>query len=319
MTFDVRWAGIGINYNYGAIQITGDPADFIINWGDGTKAARYRGHNRDWDYDGTNETMFVGHEFLRSGTIIIKHRVEATPTIRMKVIMAADSDQPFQQFVFSNQDNLIVATRGNDSFRTGIGRDMVSGGDGNDTVDLGRGDDIFFGGAGDDVAYGRDGNDRLAGDEGYDLLIGGEGNDLLYGDGGNDTLRGNDGDDRIDGGAGHDQMTGGAGRDVFVFRPDEPWEEPTTEPKGTAIDTIRDFVQGEDLLDTSAWGRMTFVGRGTGFSGNGAEIRYVDVGRGTIVIADVDGDRIEDFRFWIHQSVALQASDFTGGNIDLAM
>ncbi len=319
MEFDVQWAGIGINYNYGAIRLLGDPADFIVNWGDGTKAQRYRGYNRDWDNDGVNETMILEHEFLRSGTIIIKHRVEGMPTMRINVVMGADYDQPFRNAVFSNKDNLIVATGSDDTMRTGIGRDTVSGGDGNDTVDLARGDDTFFGGEGNDMAYGRDGNDYLQGDEGYDLLIGGEGNDYLLGSGGNDTLRGNEGHDRLDGGAGHDQMTGGPGSDVFIFRPDGPWEEPTTEPEGNVVDTIRDFVQGEDYLDTSAWGRMTFIGRSSSFTGAGAEIRYVDLGRGTIVIADVDGDKVEDFRFWIHQSVVLQASDFTGGNIDLAM
>ncbi|MBX3481792.1 MAG: hypothetical protein KF842_15480 [Caulobacter sp.] len=88
-----------------------------------------------------------------------------------------------------------------------------------------------------------DGRDELIqGLGGHDTLYGNGGNDRLEGGDGNDRLYGGDGDDVLVGGAGTDTLTGAAGADVFVMAP------------GSAGNTVTDFVQGEDLLDISAYG-----------------------------------------------------------------
>lgn len=68
------------------------------------------------------------------------------------------------------------------------------------------------------------------------------GNDTLTGSAGGDLLMGGDGDDTISDGAGVDVMVGGYGADLFVLAGDG------------AVDTIRDFDPGADVVDAMAFG-----------------------------------------------------------------
>lgn len=320
MAFTVRWGGIGVGNNYAGLLITGDPTKFSIDWRDGTRE-KFKEFNRDFSgSDGVNDILYADHSFSRDGSysVIVKHMVEATPVIRLNVLMAANADQPINQLPITNRDDLVVATRFADKFWTALGDDFVSGGDGNDYIDLGAGNDTFFGGRDNDIAFGRDGNDYLQGDEGTDIMIGQEGNDFLFGGSGNDELRGNEGYDRLEGGSGADLMTGGAGYDVFVFAPDGPFDEAVPPRTDVPMDTITDYKQYQDYLDVSGWGPLTWIGE-NGFSGNGNEIRFVELGRGTTVFADIDGDLTADFSFYIRQNVTLTPDDFIGGNVTLAI
>ena len=70
-------------------------------------------------------------------------------------------------------------------------------------------------------------------------LTGNGADNALTGGTGNDDLAGLDGDDVLDGRKGADLLSGGAGADSFAF---------TVKPAADAVDTITDFVSGEDVL-----------------------------------------------------------------------
>jgi Ca2+-binding RTX toxin-like protein len=78
-------------------------------------------------------------------------------------------------------------------------------------------------------------------------LTGGAGDDNLTGSNAAahvDTINGGAGDDTIIGREGADVLTGGAGHDTFVY-------QAVTDSQGVTVDTIADFVSGEDKLDFS--------------------------------------------------------------------
>lgn len=143
-------------------------------------------------------------------------------------------------------DDFLYGDAGNDTLWGGIGADALHGGDGNDY--------LAGGGA---VAHPQDQADSISGGNGNDYILGNGGNDHLYGDGGNDTIYGGVGEDIIYGGAGddviygqigNDQLFGGAGRDIFVFQAND------------GIDTIHDFVRGEDKIAIES--SLTFLNQG---------------------------------------------------------
>ena len=69
--------------------------------------------------------------------------------------------------------------------------------------------------------------------------------DILIGGGGFDNLSGGDGDDILEGGTDRDTLTGGAGTDTFVFT------NADIDIGELNLDTILDFVSGEDKIDLS--------------------------------------------------------------------
>lgn len=178
-------------------------------------------------------------------------------------------DTPANIIDGSADDDRLKGTDGDDDMSGGDGDDRLRGRDGNDDMDGGNGDDRLRGDEGDDTLAGGEGNDRIRGDKGSDtvsgdggddrvrggagddMVFGGDGSDRVRGDGGNDQVFGGGGDDRVKGGAGDDTVDGGAGSDiyhgglgadVFVFEVDG------------AADRIKDFEDGVDLIDLSAFG-----------------------------------------------------------------
>ena len=106
-------------------------------------------------------------------------------------------------------------------------------------------------------AYG--GNDRVYGGEGDDEIYGGAGCDLLMGEEGNDTL------------------VGGSGDDTFVFQ------------SGHGNDTIKDFEDGNDTIDLSAFSGITAFSNLSGKitqDGDDTKIDLSDFGGGEIVLED---------------------------------
>ena len=183
-------------------------------------------------------------------------------------------------------DDTLEGGAGDDMLRGNAGADTLRGGDGKDTLRGGKGDDTLEGGAGDDSLDGGEGNDALHGDGGDDMLRGRKGDDKLYGGAGADDLRGGVGNDILDGGAGDDRLFGGAGNDKFVFA------------GSFGTDRIRDFGNGEDLIDLSGLS-VTFEDAMSGARQDGRDVRIELEGSGTIVLEGVRLSELDssDFLF----------------------
>ena len=110
-----------------------------------------------------------------------------------------------------------------------------------DTLTGGAGNDNLFGNNGNDILAGNDGNDILTGNNGDDILRGNNGNDFLSGNVGADVLEGGTGNDDLRGDTGSDTLSGGEGTDIFIYR--------ILDVGSANVDTIIDFVTGEDKID----------------------------------------------------------------------
>ena len=156
---------------------------------------------------------------------------------------------------------------------------------------------------------GGSGQDTLAGGQGSDTIIGGEGADSLTGASDTDYLTGGDGADRLSGGLGVEG-------DFFIY---DVVTDSTVD--GLERDTIADFT-ASDRVDLSALDADTgtleddafvFIGSGA-FSGVAGELRYVSTGSGvtgsTTVLADDDGDGVEDFAIDFTGALVLVAEQF---------
>lgn len=246
--------------------------------------------------------------------------------------------------------NLLVGNAGNNVLNGGVGADTMRGGSGNDTYIVDNiGDRVFEGlnagvdrvqssvsftlganvenltlagmahltGTGNAQAnqiVGNAGNNLIFAGFGNDNVQGGAGNDTLHGGLGNDILIGGAGADRIIGGHGADRMTGSAGADMFVF---QTLADSTTALAGRDVITDFNFAQG-DRIDLSALDARTnvagnqafsFIGTG-GFTGNAGELAYRSVAGGTLIVADVNGDRIADLAILFDDSLTLNANSF---------
>ena len=140
------------------------------------------------------------------------------------------------------------------------GKDKISGTSGNDYIDGGVGADVMSGGMGDDTYIVDNSKDKVveASNQGNDTIITtlekfslakmpnvenltyvGFVDADLTGNKQNNIIIAGDGHDNLYGGFGNDTLTGGAGGDHFIFN---------TKLGSTNIDTITDFLSGEDKL-----------------------------------------------------------------------
>jgi hypothetical protein len=147
----------------------------------------------------------------------------------------------------------------------GAGNDRITGNKLRNELDGGDGNDALFGAQGNDILLGGLGRDRLHGEDGADRLSGGAERDLLYGGAGNDTLNG---------GGGNDFLTGGPGSDLFVFAP------------GSGDDRIRDWEDGRDLIDLTAYG---FAFADLDIADVAAGRVRIGLGTGSVVVMDEAG------------------------------
>ena len=208
------------------------------------------------------------------------------------IVFGGDQDD----FVYGGEGfNKLFGNEGNDRLEGGSGTDWLFGGIGDDELYGGAGNDILFGDqstqsvGGNDTLYGNEGNDQLLGNESDDALYGGAGNDTLYGDHRPPTTRTDGGADTLDGGAGDDVMWGGAGDDEFVLQ------------SGHGNDTIKDFTDGEDLIDlTQISGISGFDDLTITADGTTTVIDLAAHGGGTIRLENfgVNDLDAEDFQFY---------------------
>jgi serralysin len=204
-------------------------------------------------------------------------------------------------------NNVLVGCAGNDALISGDGVDRLYGGDGDDVLRGGAGNDRLVGDAGNDRLDGDPGDDRLDGGDGNDVLVGGDGNDVLAGGAGDDRLYGGPGDDRLFGNPGADLLVSGGGQDLFVFRH-------ANDSTPGAMDTIRDFTSGVDMIDLRSIDAnanlagdqaFDFIGAGS-FGYTAGELNF----RNEILSADINGDGIADFQVYLAGVSLILESDF---------
>ena len=123
-------------------------------------------------------------------------------------------------------------------------------------------------------------------------------------DGGDDTLDGGAGDDILTGGAGDDTLTGGADSDTFVFA------------AGHGSDTVKDFADGEDLIDLSAFVDITsFDDLTVTQDGENTVIDLTSHGGGTITLEGVTATDLDGDNFTFYQNV-YTGTDYADYNLN---
>lgn len=237
-------------------------------------------------------------------------------------------------------NDVLIGNGGSDSLIGGGGADTLNGGDGTDTAYY---NDSAIGvtvsllnpssntgiAAGDtyisiESLYGSAYNDTLIGDNLANTLGGGAGNDNLYGNGGNDAINGGAGNDYIVGGAGNDaifggsgldRLFGGTGADRFVFT---SLSDSTVATAGRDIIYDFSYASGDridlSLIDANSLvgGNQAFTFIGTAaFTGVAGQLHVEMSGSNTIVMADVNGDRIADFALTVANVNALSSLNYT--------
>ena len=146
------------------------------------------------------------------------------------------------------------------------------------------------------------GNFAGTGSAGNNTLTGNGGNDTLDGAGGNDSLVGGAGNDRLIGGAGVDTLNGGSGNDTFVF---EAGSSGTTNNR----DRIVDFTRGQDQIDLSSFGALSFIGTAA-FSAEG-QVRVTSANNVTRVEVNTTGASVSELSVDLTGTLALTAADFS--------
>ncbi len=92
---------------------------------------------------------------------------------------------------------------------------------------------------------------------GNDAVAGGSEGDILIGGAGADFLTGGDGADILIGGAGQNTLEGGTGPDVFVIDISD-FSDLTGTGSAYELQTITDFTPGEDIIELSGFGDLSF-------------------------------------------------------------
>ena len=272
----------------------------------------------DWDYSGSTFSSIFGGETITTDTQDNITGGTATGYLELFYDGATYSESwgiegisidasalyraAHTATVDDEQRLISQALSGDDTFVLSRYNDRAAGLGGNDTM---------YGNGGNDSLYGGSGRDYISGGQGSDRVIGGAGGDRLFGGSGNDLLNGGGGADRFVGGAGRDVMFAGndSARDTFVFgKPSESSDGSNSQ------DTIRQFDAGEDILDLSGLdanngsnGNQAF-GYSNGPAGNSVWVR--EVGNGSIVQADTNGDGRADFEIMVRGEFGLTESDF---------
>jgi len=243
----------------------------------------------------------------------------------------------------SGTGQTLTGNAGANIIRGGAGNDMLIGGTGNDSYIVinsgdqiselegeGQGNDRVFASvdyvltAGQSVEILSTDNDAgtaalaLTGNELANRVIGNAGANILSGGAGDDRIEGGAGNDRLIGGLGRDELFGGSGADTFVFaQAAESRSVVRSDGWKSLPDRISDFVAGEDKIDlsgldairgTGANDSFAFVGAAA-FSGQAGQLRVEANANGTMILADLNGDRIADFSLSVNVS-SLVASDF---------
>jgi Ca2+-binding RTX toxin-like protein len=270
-------------------------------------------------YDGGQDTDTINYS---------RATVGITVNLETGVGQANGSDTlvSIENVVGSDQGDFIVGSSVDNVLKGGKGDDQLFGGDGRDTLFGGDNNDLLAGGKGADTMYGGDGIDTLSYADStagvtVDLSRGiGHGGDAegdsfkdvenVTGSRFADTLTGNNGDNVLFGGRGQDTLIGGGGKDTFLFTGNMFG----TDSAPSNPDVIKDFVQGQDIIDLSrlnySWGQAPSHQLVDHFSGAANEVMVVVGSGSTTVLADLNGDKVADFAVELSDPIHLTATDF---------
>ncbi len=329
MTVSVHGGDDTVTTGFGNDTIFDDPAAPLTSYG-----STFSGNDVIHAGSGT-DTIFAGdgHNTYDGGqdndTVNYSHA-----TVAVSVNLATGVGQGNGTDTLISIENVVGSDQG----------DNITGSSDNNVLKGGKGNDQLFGGDGRDTLYGGDDNDLLAGGKDADTMYGGNGIDTLYyvnspagvtvdlsrgtGRGGdaegnsfkevenitgsqfNDTLIGDNGDNVLNGYRGQDTLIGGGGKDTFVFTGNSFGNDSTP----SNPDLIKDFVQGEDIIDLShlnySWGTAPQHHLVDHFTGAANEVMVVVGSGSTTVLADLNGDQTADFAVALSNPVHLTASDF---------
>ena len=219
----------------------------------------------------------------------------------------------------SNIENVLGSANA-DNITGSAGNNSLDGGAGNDTLNGGTGDYTLEGGVNTDTA-------SFAGGAAVtvDLAAGtatGQGSDTLsniehvLGSGNGDNITGSGGGQqpgRRRGRRHADRRHGGGYADRWRERRYDIWTAANQSGTGSGNrDIITDFVQGDDVIDLSAFAGATWLGTGA-FTGAANTVRYVQPGGDiTVIQVDTDGDAAANFEIELTGVINLAVSDFTG-------
>ena len=193
------------------------------------------------------------------------------------------TDAVLLYLVGNSGDDSLSGTSFGDILEGGAGNDTLNGNGGADTLSGGDDNDLLFGGALADSLSGDAGDDTIYADAGDDTVAGGDGDDRLFAEGGDDT---------VDGGSGIDRISLGAGLDLVRSTVD-----------GLNGDTIIDFEENESVQL-----------QGTALP---ASYRWVHEGGTSTLVADFDGDAVEEFSLAFLTDLASAGLGFVERDGDL--
>ena len=318
------------------IDAAGDAGDNIITGNPGKNVLQGRGGNDILDGKSGGDLMIGGtgddQYFVDNGNDrVIELAGEGNDTVTSKVNFSL-AGQYIETLILAGNASVGTGNSQANSIYGNEGSDTLYGLGGNDRLDGGVGADTMYGGTGDDSYWIDDAGDQFIelANEGTDIVYAAKNVSLMnthvenaqllgvapwsgnggwaIGNGLANTLTGSAYNDVLNGKLGSDTLFGGAGADIFAF---------DTALGSTNVDTIGDFVSGEDRirLNDSVFVGLAAVRNaqfrlGTAAVDSDDRIIY-DSGTGNILF-DVDGNGGQAAQLFavLVGGVALIASDF---------
>lgn len=136
--------------------------------------------------------------------------------------------------------------------------------------------------------------------------VGSDSQTLILGTNGRDNIKGNSNTSNvIVGGAGADTLTGGSMEDTFVFN--SASDAPYSMRKNAAVETITNFVSGQDHIDLTKLGHFASFAETATVSAHSLNTYYS--GGNTYITGDTTGDSIPDFLIKLSGLHALTSTD----------
>ncbi|WP_168797817.1 Calx-beta domain-containing protein [Aliishimia ponticola] len=186
--------------------------------------------------------------------------------------------------MYGHRDNdTLLGLEGDDFLYGGNGTDYLYGGFDSDYLDGGANDDFLRGNRGGDTIDGGGGDDDIRGGGNGDVLNGGYGDDYILGEGGGDYISGGAGDDTLFGGFGGGVFDGQ--RDTFIFA--------SSADGAGGFDRIRDWEDGIDRLDLSAFDFDNFAADVLSLASNAGTAMRINFGGGDVIY--IDNFQVADF------------------------